>query len=253
MEKTQELILAQESLPAQQAQAPMMAFVDKICQMPDLPVEKMEKMLDMFERQQQKLAEQAFNASFAAAMAEMPMIPKSGKNNHTKKPYSKLEDLVAACRPVLSRHGLSLNWQTGRNDTNIIVTAVVRHANGHKIETTQYAPPDKGSMNDLQKGGSTETYLKRYTGFAILGLASGDEVDDDGQAFAPKAPPAPLETLTREEAKEINNLVEKSGTDETAMLAHYCVEAVELLPRKVFLPLKKVLTERVAKKQGAAT
>ena len=35
-------------------------------------------------------------------------------------------------------------------------------------------------MNALQGGGSTETYLKRYTGFAILGVSSGDEADDDG-------------------------------------------------------------------------
>ena len=33
-------------------------------------------------------------------------------------------------------------------------------------------------MNALQGGGSTETYLKRYTGFSILGLSSGDEVED---------------------------------------------------------------------------
>jgi hypothetical protein len=69
-------------------------------------------------------------------------------------------------------------------------------------------------MNVLQGGGSTETYLKRYTGFSILGLSSGDEVDDDGVG-------KPAETVSADQYKTLRDLIDDTGTDESKFhLAH---------------------------------
>jgi hypothetical protein len=267
MEKTQELILAQESLPAQQAQAPMVALIDKLCQMPDLPVEKMQQVLDMFERQQQAEARQAFNHAFSAAKGEIPKLIKTGTAKFPTKnggvmtyKFEKLPEIAEIINPILSNHGLSYRYAVKQNGKTLFVTCILSHKDGYQIEATLSCEEDySGMKNNVQAIGSALTYLQRYTLKAVLGVSASD--DDDGAGIkktnkttqAGQAQLAPLETLTREEANEINNLVEKSGTDEAAMLAHYCVEAVELLLRKDFLPLKKRLTERVAEKQGVAT
>lgn len=167
-----------EALPAD----PMISMIERVALSPDIPIERLTALMDMRERQMDKAAEQVFNQAFAAAMAEMPDVPRSGRNTHLKTRYSTLDDLIRATRPVLSKHGLSLNWQTSIDGQNITVTATVRHAEGHSISDTRTGPRDTGKqMNALQGGGSTETYLKRYSGFSLLGLSSGDEADDDGK------------------------------------------------------------------------
>lgn len=164
--------------------------------------------MDMRERQMDKEAEQVFNRSFAAAMAEMPKVPKSGENNHTGNKYSTLDDLINTARPVLARHGLSINWQTTVNGNEYSVRAIVRHAMGHSIDTTLAGQRDNGKqMNALQGGGSTETYLKRYTGFSILGLSSGDEVDDDGRGST-------VATIDKAQFRVLRDLIDETGTDE---------------------------------------
>ena len=164
---------------------------------PDLPIERMTAIMDLRERQMNKEAEQEFNQAFAAAMAEMPAVKKTGWNPHLKRNYATLDDLIMTTRPVLAKHGLSLNWQTGIDGDQIWVRAIVRHSSGHQITTEERGPRDKsGSMNALQGGGSTQTYLKRYSGFAILGMAAGDEQDDDGVAAnEPRVTDAEVEAI----------------------------------------------------------
>jgi len=187
---------------------PMVSMIERVAMDPNLPIERLTALMDMRERQMNKEAEQVFNQAFAAAMAEMPDVPKSGENKHSGQKYSTLDDLIRTTRPILARHGLSLNWQTSASGNEYSVTAIVRHAMGHSIQTTLTGARDTGKqMNVLQGGGSTETYLKRYTGFSILGLSSGDEVDDDGRG-------AGIQTVTAEQYVILRDLIAETGTDE---------------------------------------
>ena len=176
---------------------PMIGMIERIISSPDLPIERLNAVMDLRERQMNKAAEQDFNRAFAAAMAEMPNVPRTGWNPHLKRNYSTLDDLIKTTRPVLARHGLSLNWEVRNEGVKIWVKAIVRHSGGHQISTEDDGDRDKsGSMNALQGGGSTQTYLKRYTGFAILGMASGDEVDDDGAGSdAPRVTDAEVDAI----------------------------------------------------------
>lgn len=208
---------------------PMMDMIGKAIATPDLPIERLTALMDMRERQMNKEAEQAFNQAFAAAMAEMPDVPKSGKNTHSKQTYSTLDDLIRTTRPVLAPYGLSLNWQTEANGNEYNVTAIVRHSMGHCIKTTLTGARDTGKqMNALQGGGSTETYLKRYTGFSILGLSSGDEVDDDGRGNTAAT------TISAEQFVALRDKLELAKVDAAKVcLAHGCA-SLEQFPSKDF-------------------
>lgn len=208
---------------------PMLAMIERVILDPNLPMERISSLLDIRERQMAKEAEQAFNAAFAAAMADMTDVPRTGENKHLGRKYSTLDDLIRTARPVLSKHGLSLNWESGEDADRIWVRAIVRHALGHSISTQQTGPRDKsGSMNVLQGGGSTETYLKRYTGFAILGLSSGDETDDDGQGNGS------VELISEDQFRELSDLIAQAGIDEDVVLTAEKITALHFLPAKRF-------------------
>ena len=219
----------------------LLSVIERVAANPGLPIERLSALLDLQERQMNKVAEQAFNQDFAAAMAEMPDVPRNGKNNHTGQKYSTLDDLIRATRPVLSRHGLSLNWQSAINGDDVSVTAIVRHAQGHQISTTISGQRDNGKqMNRLQGGGSAETYLKRYSGFAILGLSSGDETDNDGRANG--------QTITAEQFVKLRNLIEKAGLNEDVILKAHGIPTLAETPAKDFALITKRLNAHIEEK-----
>lgn len=208
---------------------PMVSMIERVAMDPNLPIERLTALMDMRERQMNKEAEQVFNRAFAEAMAEMPDVKRTGNNKHLGVRYSTLDDLIHATRPVLSRHGLSLNWQSAIDGQNITVTAIVRHAQGHSIQTTLSGPRDNGkTMNALQGGGSTETYLKRYTGFAILGLSSGDESDDDGQTANSAS------TVSAEQFIALRNRAAEAGVDEAKICLSAKVSDLHQFPASHF-------------------
>lgn len=238
--------VAKMNQEAQLPADPMVNMIERVAMDPNLPIERLTALMDMRERQMNKEAEQVFNQAFAAAMAEMGDVKRSGHNKHLNVRYSTLDDLIHATRPVLSRHGLSLNWQTAIDGQSIMVTAIVRHAQGHSIQTTLTGPRDNGKqMNQLQGGGSTETYLKRYSGFSILGLSSGDETDDDGKG-------ADAATVNAEQYTILRDLIEGTGTDEGKFFLAYGFSDPQFsltdFPASKFDAAKKQLERKKAQK-----
>lgn len=228
-------------------QDPMVQMIARVAMDANIPLDRLNALMDMRERQMDKQAEQNFNRAFAAAMAEMPSIPKNGKNNHSGQKYSTLNDLVAITRPILSRHGLSLNWQSAMDGNNITVTAIVRHADGHSISTTLSGARDTGKqMNVLQGGGSTETYLKRYSGFSILGLSSGDEIDNDGAGE--KAALA----ITAEQFVLLREKIEQAGIPEQVVCTAEKIDILPELPAARFAAVCAKLDITIKNKLGAA-
>jgi len=236
--------------PQDQAQTidPMVSMIERVATDPQLPIERLNAVMDMRERQMNKEAEQVFNQAFAGAMAEMPDVPKGGKNKHSGQTYSTLDDLIRTTRPVLARHGLSLNWQTTVTGNEYSVTAIVRHAMGHNIQTTLAGSRDNGKqMNPLQGGGSTETYLKRYTGFSILGLSSGDEVEDDGSSGGSNP-----NTITAEQYLELRDLIEQAGISEEIVCTAERINILPELTKEKAASVKKRLELTIQQKAAAA-
>lgn len=151
------------------------------------------EVIELSERHRANEARTAFGRAMAAAMAEMPVIPRRGHNPQTGKNYPLLGDALELVQPVLGRHGLHVWFEVDSGEAEMTVTCVVSHEDGHERRTRMSSPilpspvgreSGKGSMNVLQQRGATQTYLQRYTLMAALGLATGDE-DEDGRSAAP--------------------------------------------------------------------
>jgi len=223
---------------------PMVNMIERIAMTPDLPIERLEKMLDMKERMDRQNAQAQHAAAFAQASSEFPAIPMNGRG-HNKMPYATLKDIIAHTRPVLSRHGLALNFAVETGDT-IRVTARLSHTSGH-VETVSIDLPrdTSGSKNAVQAVGSSQTYGQRYTAQAILGLSLGEDTEDDGRT-------ATGETITAEQYLELRELVERAGITEDVVCKAERVQMLDALPVKRFQHVKNQLAVTMKKKEQAS-
>lgn len=179
----------------------MASRIVELASMPDFDVAKLDKLMDLQEREMKRLAKIAFNKDFTSMQSEITTVTKS-KQGHNYK-YATLEDIVDIVRPTLEKHGFAVSF--GVNTTSdIIVTCTLMHKEGHSIETTMQLPADKtGSKNAVQAIGSSVSYAKRYTLSSLLNIATRD--DDDAQA----AMQQDQRTITRGQSQTLESKYEK--------------------------------------------
>jgi len=223
--------------------APMVAMIERVAMNPDLPIDRLEQMLAMKERMDAQASEQAFNAAFASASAEIPSIPLNGKG-HNGRPYATLKDIVAKTRPVLAAHGLSLSWDVSTEDGKVRIVATLSHTQGHTRRSEIVLPADtSGSKNPVQAIGSAQTYGARYTAQAILGLALGDDVDDDGAGTS-------TGTITADQFQSLRDLMERADADEARFLRVYGIEHLHDLPSAKYADADGKLRTKIAQKEA---
>ncbi|MDE4176332.1 ERF family protein [Phaeobacter sp. PT47_59] len=170
---------------------PMVSMIERVVMNPDADLDKLERMLAMKERMDMQNARVSFARALSDARAEIPPIMKdatvdftSGKGR-THYKHETLAGIAKVIDPILSRYGLSYRFRTEQGQGGVKVTCIIAHSEGHSEETSLSGAPDgSGSKNSFQAVGSAVTYLQRYTLKAALGLSA--EVDDDGQAAAPR-------------------------------------------------------------------
>jgi hypothetical protein len=107
------------------------------------------------------------------------------------------------------------------------VTCVISHGDGYFEENSlAAAQDDSGNKNSIQAVGSTVTYLERYTLKAALGLAVA--TDDDAQSVGGN------ELVSPEQLLELENLVERTGSDMVKFCKHMKVPDLDNLPAARF-------------------
>lgn len=210
--------------PAQELQvqdnvAPMLAMIERAARDPNVDVGKMEKLWAMKEHADAIHAKQAYDAAMANLQTELPDIPERGKalvNGQVRYTFALWEDINAAIKPILSRHGFALTFRIQPGD-HISVTGVLSHKDGHREETSISLPADtSGSKNAVQAVASSTSYGKRYTAGALLNLTSHGEDDD---AFAAVDGPDPAAdwyakieaATTHAELKAIGDEIKTAG------------------------------------------
>lgn len=121
-------------------------------------------------------------AALVAAQAEMPSVEKNATNPHFKNKFASLDNLIDKTRPVLNKHGLSIQQFPSVSDLGAptLVTRIT-HVSGDALE---YQAPLFLQGQDMQKYGAALTYARRYAWAAALGIAN-DEDDDGNHASQP--------------------------------------------------------------------
>lgn len=134
--------------------------------------------------------------ALSKAQGEFKVAHKSKANPFFKSTYADLEAVVDACRPSLTKHGLSFIQMTKPLDGLLVLVTRIMHSSGQWIEG-EY--PVKIQKDDPQGYGAAVTYSRRYALAAALGVVSSDE-DDDAEAAVehkPEDKAAIIENLTK--------------------------------------------------------
>lgn len=158
---------------------------------PNASVEKIERLMALWERGEAKKAESAFNAAMSDAQADMRPIAADATNPQTHSRYASYGALDAKLRPIYTKHGFGLSFDTGEGAPQewIRVVCHVTHRGGHSRTYHADMPADgKGAkggdvMTKTHAVGSAMSYGMRYLLKMIFNVAVGED-DDDGNAAA---------------------------------------------------------------------
>lgn len=220
---------------------------------PNVNVDKLERLMSMYERIQANNARARYTAALAQMQPELEGIVKRGQNTSTRSRYMKWDDIIRQIGPTLGHHGFSLSFRTGQTANGMLpITGVLSHEAGHCEETTLSLPADtSGSKNAVQAVGSTVTYGKRYVAGILLNIAALDEEDDDGQA-ANRREPRGNAVISAEQAQELRDLVDQVGGDVRKLCAYFRVGSLAEIPANQFDRVKRSIEKKRGEANGSS-
>jgi len=176
-------------------------------------------------------------AALAAAQGEIENASKSSANPHFKSKYADLAEVLNTIRPVFAKHGLSLLQFPAYDGSLAHVTTMLAHSGGGYITATASCQPAK---SDAQGIGAATTYLRRYGGAAVAGIA---QEDDDGNAAAHNSKPAAIKDEDKGLAADFRNRIEASKDD--AELSRIAAQlAGSGLPPALLSPLRDLYSSK---------
>jgi hypothetical protein len=124
----------------------------------------------------------AISAALAKAQGQMANPGKTATNPHFKSQYADLSAGLNAIRAALSANSIAIVQQTRMDDDMLMLHTMLSHASGQWIGSLW---PVVKLPAAPQVIGSALTYARRYTLFALAGIA-GENDDDDGNAASRK-------------------------------------------------------------------
>jgi ERF superfamily len=163
---------------------------------PDADVEKLDRIMAMYQRLNSKEAELAYNAAKGRILKKLagikivknrPVITELEKGKPQKGAYeafryAPLEEIDKHLRPLLVSENMDLSYSDeAQEGGGIVIRGRLKHLpSGHYEDSFMPAPLDtSGGKTNVQAVGSTNSFLRRYVACNIFNIVVvGD--DDDG-------------------------------------------------------------------------
>jgi hypothetical protein len=188
-------LVKSDTLPLAEQDAGASMF-ERMARDPSIQVDKLERLMTLWERSEARKAEALFNGAMSAAQTEMRPVAADANNPQTRSKYASYQALDHALRPIYTTHGFGLSFDTaeGAPQDWVRVLCYVTHTGGHSRTYHADIPADgKGAkggdvMTKTHAVGSAMTYGMRYLLKMIFNVAVGED-DDDGQRAGGKVVP----------------------------------------------------------------
>lgn len=155
----------------------------------DLDVDKLEKLIELKNRQEERQAKQEFDFHFAEMQKDLqPIIKDSAVEDASGRimyKYAQLGNIQKEAGNVLFKHGFSYRWEEERLEVDPPEKRITCIISGWGYEKRTYTdmpiqPATKATNNSQQRGVAT-TYGKRYSFCSAVGIVL--EEDDDAVGF----------------------------------------------------------------------
>lgn len=215
---------------------------------PDIDVGKMMQLMEMAERHEARQAQQAFNVAMIAAQDEMDPVRTDAANPQTKSRYATWAALDRAIRPIYSKHGFALSFDTGEGAPAdyVRVLLYVMHKSGHTKTYHMDMPADgkgaKGNdvMTKTHAMGSAFTYGKRYVGGGAFNIIVSD--DDDGNSASGDG------RITADQMEDLKTVIERTDSDPEKVCKHFNLGSLSEITQKQLPRIIEALNSQPRKK-----
>lgn len=234
-----------ETIPAASpvAENSLVHMIERAARDPSVDLDKLERLMTMHERVSAKAAETAFNEAMAAAQAEMRPVATDANNPQTKSKYASYFALDKAMRPIYTKHGLALSFNTADCPTADYVRIVCDVTRGGYSKSYHIDMPADGKgakggdvMTKTHAVGAGASYGQRYLLKMIFNIAIGD--DTDGNVPVNRTP------ITQDQLGELIALMESVGGNKPLFLKYFKVEALADLPAARFQEAMNMLNAK---------
>ncbi|HVZ60661.1 MAG TPA: ERF family protein [Terriglobales bacterium] len=243
-----QVAIRDENLPETRQPTSLLEVISRAASDPNTDVEKLERLMMMMERVEARNAERAFNEAMGAAQEEIKPVAADASNPQTKSKYASYPALDKAIRPIYTKHGFALSFDTGRDapTDHVRVLCYVSHKVGHSRTYQTDMPADgKGAkggdvMTKTHAAGSAMSYGQRYLLKLIFNIAVGD--DDDGNAGG-NIP------ITEEQLAKLSEMMEQADADPEKFCKYMKVEALKDITTKHYGRALEALNLAIDKRQ----
>lgn len=161
------------------------SVIERAASDPNFDVDKLERLVAMQEAREQRNADQLFNEALANAEAEMATISTNANNPQTKSRYATFARLDGEIRPIYTKHGFGIQFNTEPMGEPNMIRVVGMLSNGMVQRRFQVDMPivtqglrGQDMMTRTHATISAISYGKRQLEILMFNLAIGD--DDDG-------------------------------------------------------------------------
>lgn len=208
------------AIPTQTESMALTSMLERLMRDPSIDVGKIKEMVAILNAERDRQARIAFGVAMAECQALMQPIGTDAASDKAK--YATYEKLDKVMRPIYTRHGFSLSYDSGeRTKLDLVpIFCTVRHVQGHEHTYRLDVPADgKGAkggdvMTATHAVGSATTYGERYLIKMIFNVViSKDIFDDDGLAAGEVGDP-----LMPEQIEAIKSLLKETDTDQATWL-----------------------------------
>ncbi len=230
------------------AMDPLVAMIERAARDPSIDMDRLERLMQMQERAQQRTIEAQFNEAMAEAQMEMRAVAADANNPQTKSKYASYFALDKAIRPIYSKHGLALSFNTaeGASADCVRVVCYVSRSGFTRQYHVDMPADGKGAkggdvMTKTHAVGAAMTYGQRYLLKMIFNIAVGE--DKDGNKIDTS------DIVTEQQVTEIRNLL-NSDAEEPALCKHLGIARLGDMTEVLFEKAKKAIDAK--RKQTAA-
>jgi len=218
----------------------------------NLDMDKLERLMEMKDREEQKTARSLFDAAMALVQEKIQPIIADADNDHTGSKYSRLSTIVGTLAPIYAAEGFSVSFGTEDCKSEKLAadgwfrtTAELSHSGGFSKHYFVDLPADivgsGGKINKTKIHGtkSTITYARGILMGMMFNFTTSLDVDDDGNLGTEK--------ITEEQAANLRESLEALGADEEFFCnwLHKGVKILEDVPAGLLTKAQKAVKEQL--------
>lgn len=228
--------------------ATLMDVISRAASDPNTDVDKLERLLGIWQQIEARKGEQAYHEAMSDAQADMRPIAVDANNPQTRSKYASYYALDKELRPIYTKHGFSLSFDTedGAPAEHVRVVCKVFHRAGHTERHHIDMPADgKGAkggdvMTKTHATGAAMSYGQRYLLRGVFNIAVFDDVDGNGASTS-------TQFINEAQRDELLALADQVGADKVRFCAHLKVTSFAAIPVNQYQRAKAALQAKGAK------